>query len=51
MSEISRFEYRATIKFLKVEKQPSNNTYERLENVYGNSAPSYSTVTRWVAEF
>jgi len=38
MSEISRFEYRAIIKFLTLEKQPSKNTYERLVNVYGNSA-------------
>jgi len=47
MSEISRFEYRAIIKFVTLEKQPSNNIYERLVNVYGDSAPFYSTVTRW----
>jgi len=51
MSEISRSEYRAAIKFLTLEKQPANNIYERLVNVYGDSAPSYSTVIRWVAEF
>jgi len=51
MSEISRFEYRAIIKLLTLEKQPVNNIYERLINVYGDSAPSYSTVTGWVAEF
>jgi len=28
-----------------------NNIYERLVNVYGVSAPSYSTVTRWAAKF
>jgi len=28
-----------------------NNIYERFVNVYGDSAPSYSTGTRWVAEF
>jgi len=27
MSEISRFEYRAIIKFLTLEKQPANNIY------------------------
>jgi len=51
MSEISRSEYRAVIKFLTLEKQPANKIYERSVNVYGDSAPSYSTVTRWVAEF
>jgi len=51
MSEILRSEYRAVIKFLTSEKQPANNIYERLVNVYGDSAPSYLTVTRWVAEF
>ena len=51
MSEISRTEYRAVIKFLTLEKQLPNNIYERLVNVYGDSAPSYSTVTRSVAEF
>jgi len=42
MSEISRSEYRAALKFLTLEKQPANNIYERLVNVY---APSYSTIT------
>jgi len=51
MSEIYRSEYRATLKFLTLEKQLANNIYERLVNVYANNAPSYSTVTRWVAEF
>jgi len=51
MLDISRSVYRAAIIFLTLEKQPANNIYERLVNVYGESAPSYTTVTRWVAEF
>ena len=51
MSETSRSEYRAAIKFLTLEKQLANNIYECLVNVYRDSAPSYLTVTRWVAEF
>jgi len=48
MSEISRSEYCAALKFLILEKQQANNIYERLVNVYADNAPSYSTVTRWV---
>jgi len=51
MLEISRYVYRAAIIFLTLEKQPANNIYGRLVNVYGDNAPSYPTVTRWVAEF
>jgi len=51
MSEISRSEYRAAIKFLTLEKKPAKNIYKHLVNVYGDSTPCYSTVTRWVAEF
>jgi len=39
------------MKFLTLEKQPANNIFERLVNVYVDNAPFYSTVTRWVAEF
>jgi len=51
MSDISKFECRAIIKFLSLEKQLTNNIHERLVSVYGDSTPSYANVTRWVAEF
>ena len=51
MSDISKCEYRAIIKFLTLEKEPANNIHERLVSVYGDSVASYATVTRWVAEF
>ena len=39
MSDISKCEYRAVIKFLTLEKQPANNIHECLVSVYGESAP------------
>jgi len=39
------------MKFLILEKQSGNSFHERLTNVYGDSAPLYATITRWVAEF
>jgi len=39
MSEISRSEYRVALKFSTVEKQPANNIYERLVNVYADNVP------------
>jgi len=38
MSEISRSEYHAVINFLTLEKQPANNIYERLVNVYADNS-------------
>jgi len=51
ISEIAKYEYYTVMKFLILEKQSANNFHERLTNVYGESAPLYATVTRWVAEF
>ena len=51
MWQIVKYEYRAMIKFLTLEKQSANNIHERLRNVYGDSAASYATVARWVVGF
>jgi len=51
MSDISKSECRAIIKFVLLEKQVANNIHEHLVSVYWDSDPSYATVTRWVAEF
>ena len=40
MSDISKCEYHAIIKFLKLEKQPASNIHKCLVRVYGESAPS-----------
>ena len=39
------------MKFLILEEQSVNNFHERLTNVYGDIAPLYATIIRWVAEF
>ena len=48
---MDKSEYRAVIKFLVLEREHATNIHERLVNVYGDAAPSLSTVSRWVAEF
>lgn len=49
--EISKSEYRAVIKFLRLEGSSAKEIYDRLAAVYGPSVPSFSTVTRWFNEF
>ena len=46
-----KFEFRAIIKFLCKEGRAAKEIHDRLRAVYGDSAPSYSTVTRWSNEF
>ena len=48
-----KFEFRAVIKFLCKEGRAAKEIYDRLCAVYGDCAPSYSTVivTRWSNEF
>ena len=42
ISDISKCEYHAIIKFLTLEKQPANNIHKCLVRVYGESVPLYS---------
>lgn len=51
MTDFVKIEYRAVIKFLTLEGQAAKDIHGRLNIVYGDSAPSYPTVARWVAEF
>ena len=46
-----KFEFRAVIKFLCKEGRAAKEIHDRLCAVYGDCAPSYSTVTRWSNEF
>ena len=46
-----KFEFRAVIKFLCKESRAVKKIYDRLCAVYGDCAPSYSTLTRWSNEF
>jgi len=46
-----KFEFCAVIKFLCKEGRAAKEIHDRLRTVYGDSAPSYSTVTRWSNEF
>jgi len=46
-----KFEFRAVIKFFCKEGRAAKKIRDQLRAVYGDSAPSYSTVTRWSNEF
>jgi len=46
-----KFEFRAVIKFLCKEGRAAKEIHDRLHAVHGESALSYSTVTRWSNEF
>jgi len=45
--ESLKFELRAVIKFLCKEGRAAKEIHDRLRSMYGDSAPSYSTVTIW----
>ncbi len=45
------FEHRSVIKFLTKEGAAPKDIHQRLVNVYGDLAPSKTTVKKWAAEF
>ena len=47
----NNFKQKAVIEFLLKEGIATREISDRLRNVYGESALSYPTVRRWVAEF
>ncbi|XP_018309051.1 uncharacterized protein [Mycetomoellerius zeteki] len=49
--KMEKIEYRAIIKFLHLKGNTSTQIKAELDAVYGDSAPSFATVKRWVAEF
>ena len=49
--ESQNIEFRAVIKFLTKEGAKAKEIQWRMADVYGDSCPKYSTVTKWSAEF
>ena len=48
---MEKLEYRAVIKYLFLKGNTPTEIKEELDAVYGNSAPSFTTVKFWAAEF
>ena len=48
---MSDIEYRAVIKFFTRKELNATEIHQELDSVYKDSAPSYRTVAKWVAEF
>jgi len=46
-----KFELRAVVKFLSKKGCAAKEIHDRLCAVYGDSTPSFSTVTRWLLAF
>ena len=49
--KISNIQYRGVIKFFTRRSQNATEISKKLNNIYKDDAPSYPTVTKWVAEF
>ena len=50
-SKMSNIEHRPVIKFLTRKRLNAIEISRELDNAYKDSAPSYRTVVKWVAEF
>lgn len=48
---MNKIEYRAVIRFLFLKKKTNDEIKIELDDVYGDSAPSLSTIKYWTAEF
>lgn len=48
---MDKLEYRAVIKFFVLDGLTPKEIHPKLTKVYGDSAPSISTVKKWAAEF
>ena len=49
--KMDKIEYRAVIKYLFLEGTTPTQIKDELDSVYGDSAPSFTTVKFWAAEF
>jgi len=49
--EMDKFEYGAVIKYLFLKGKTPRQIKDELNSVYGDSAPSFTTVKSWAAEF
>jgi len=48
---MNKIEYRSVIKFLFKEGNNAQQIKVRMDNVYGDSSPSYSTIKEWIKQF
>lgn len=51
LSTMEKLEYRAVIKFLHFKEKTPTEIKAELDSVYGDTAPSFTTVETWAAEF
>src|SRR5436190_10871232 len=49
--KMDKIEYRAVIKYLFLKGNTPTQIKDELDSVYGDSAPSFTTVKFWAAEF